>query len=62
MSCSEMSEDMEEGWDEPTEEIIVEAPVVEAGSYYYVCSECGCDLTEIPYYNRYYCENCGLHY
>ena len=62
MSCSGMSEDMEEGWDELTEEIIVEVPVVEAGSYYYVCSECGCDLTEIPYYNRYYCENCGLHY
>jgi predicted amidophosphoribosyltransferase len=43
-------------------EIVVEMPVVEDGSYLYVCSECGSDLTEIPYYNRYYCENCGLHY
>jgi hypothetical protein len=43
-------------------EIIIEAPVVEGGSYLYVCSECGYDLTEIPYYNRFYCQNCGLHY
>ena len=43
-------------------EIIVEVPVVESGSYLYVCSACGADLTEIPYYNRYYCQNCGLHY
>ena len=47
--------------EEPVE-IIIEAPVVEGGSYLYVCSECGCDLTEIPYYNRFYCKNCGLHY
>jgi predicted amidophosphoribosyltransferase len=43
-------------------EIVVEMPVVDGGSYLYVCAECGNDLTEIPYYNRYYCENCGLHY
>jgi predicted RNA-binding Zn-ribbon protein involved in translation (DUF1610 family) len=43
-------------------EIVLEAPVVEGGSYLYVCSECGNTLTEIPYYNRFYCENCGLHY
>jgi len=44
------------------DEIVVEIPVVESGSYLYVCSACGADLTEIPYYNRYYCQNCGLHY
>ena len=37
-------------------------PVADAGEYVYVCEECGSPLTEIPYYNRYYCENCGLHY
>ena len=54
----------EEGFEEePMEEvIIIEMPVAEEGSYLYVCSECGYDLTEIPYYNRFYCENCGLHY
>jgi hypothetical protein len=45
-----------------SEEIIIEIPIVESGSYLYVCSQCGADLTEIPYYNRYYCQNCGLHY
>jgi hypothetical protein len=43
-------------------EIVVEDPLFEGGSYLYVCEECGHDLTEIPYYNRFYCENCGLHY
>jgi len=43
-------------------EIVVEMPIVDDGSDIYVCAECGNDLTEIPYYNRYYCENCGLHY
>lgn len=60
---SEYEED--EGVEEPAEEeveIVVEVPVVESGSYLYVCSECGNTLTEIPYYNRFYCENCGLHY
>jgi hypothetical protein len=28
----------------------------------YVCVSCGSPLTEIPTYNRFYCENCGLHY
>ena len=36
--------------------------VADTGTYVYVCEECGCELTEIPYYNRYYCTNCGLHY
>jgi hypothetical protein len=60
---SEYEED--EGVEEPAEdelEIVLEVPVVESGSYLYVCSECGNTLTEIPYYNRFYCENCGLHY
>lgn len=59
-----MSEGEEEQvTEEATEvEMVVEIPVVESGSYLYVCTECGSDLTEIPYYNRYYCENCGLHY
>jgi predicted RNA-binding Zn-ribbon protein involved in translation (DUF1610 family) len=48
--------------DEEGEEIIIEIQPVDSGSYLYVCSECGADLTEIPYYNRYFCENCGLHY
>jgi rRNA maturation endonuclease Nob1 len=53
----------EQGTEEATEvEMVVEIPVVESGNYLYVCTECGNDLTEIPYYNRYYCENCGLHY
>ena len=36
--------------------------VAETGVYVYVCEECGRELTEIPYYNRFYCTNCGLHY
>lgn len=50
--------------EEAAVEVVIELvfPEVEVGSYLYVCSECGNDLTEIPYYNRYYCENCGLHY
>jgi rubrerythrin len=56
-------EEEEQNVEEPTEEeIIVMMPVVETGSYLYVCSECGNDLLEIPYYNRYYCPSCGLHY
>lgn len=43
-------------------EMDFEAPLAESGGFVYVCSECGSDLTEIPNYNRYYCENCGLHY
>ena len=60
-----MSEDEEEDeMEEPDEEVelLVEMPLVEGGSYLYVCSECGGNLTEIPYYNRFYCETCGLHY
>ena len=60
-----MSEDEEEEeMEEPDEEVelLVEIPLVEGGSYLYVCSECGNNLTEIPYYNRFYCETCGLHY
>jgi len=62
-ACDHLSEESDEleVVDEPVE-IVIEAPVVESGSYIYVCSECGSDLTEIPYYNRFYCENCGLHY
>jgi predicted amidophosphoribosyltransferase len=59
----EEEQDMEEGAVEF--EMDFEVPVVlvaESGGYVYVCSECGSDLTEIPYYNRYYCESCGLHY
>lgn len=55
-----MSEETEQ--DIEADEIVVEIPVVESGCYLYVCSACGADLTEIPYYNRYYCQNCGLHY
>ena len=60
MSEYEEEQDIEEPAEEV--EIVVEMPIVEGGSYLYVCSECGNNLTEIPYYNRYYCENCGLHY
>jgi hypothetical protein len=44
------------------EELVVESPVFEILGDMYVCSDCGCPLTEIPTYNRFYCENCGLHY
>jgi|GEM_PF-1128873 len=43
-------------------EYVLVMPVADSGCYLYVCAECGCNLTEIPYYNRFYCENCGLHY
>jgi len=43
-------------------EIIIEVPVASGGSYLYICEQCGSELTEIPYYNRYYCEYCNLHY
>jgi hypothetical protein len=51
--------------EEPTaeeEELIIEAPVLEILGDMYVCSICGGRLTEIPTYNRFYCEYCGLHY
>jgi rubrerythrin len=62
---SELSEiEEEQEMEEPAEEIeiVLEVPVSEGGSFVYVCAECGYDLTEIPYYNRFYCANCGLHY
>jgi rubrerythrin len=43
-------------------ELVVEDPVFEILGDMYVCSDCGYPLTEIPTYNRFYCENCGLHY
>ncbi len=65
-SCSGLSEEgvEEQDLEEESEEVDIElvVPVVEGGTYLFVCSECGNDLTEIPYYNRFYCENCGLHY
>jgi hypothetical protein len=57
-----MERDIVANEQEFSDEIVVEIPVVESGSYLYVCSACGADLTEIPFYNRYYCQNCGLHY
>lgn len=61
-----MSDDVEEEEDieeEPSEvdEVIV-LPAADSGYYLYVCEQCGSELTEIPYYNRFICENCGLHY
>jgi hypothetical protein len=41
---------------------VEEVPVFEVLGDLYVCSNCGEPLTEIPAYNRFYCENCGLHY
>ncbi len=66
-TCSELYEDVEEEQvaeeEEPSDvEEVVELPVAESGYYLYVCSQCGSALTEIPYYNRFLCENCGLHY
>jgi protein-arginine kinase activator protein McsA len=61
LSEYEEDQDVEEPAEEEIE-IVIEVPVIESGSYLYVCSECGNTLTEIPYYNRFYCENCGLHY
>jgi len=44
-------------------ELVVEtAPMVTVLEDLFVCSSCGYPLTEIPTYNRFYCENCGLHY
>jgi hypothetical protein len=43
-------------------ELIVDEPAYEILGDLYVCSACGSRLTEIPTYNRFYCENCGLHY
>jgi hypothetical protein len=43
-------------------EFVVDDPPVEILGDLYVCSACGAPLTEIPTYNRFYCENCGLHY
>ena len=58
-----LAADVEESdFETEPEEQVIEVPVIYEGSVYCVCSECGCSLTEIPYYNRYYCENCGLHY
>lgn len=61
-----MSEDVEDEQDITEDaaelEIVFEVPVADSGGFTYVCSECGSGLTEIPFYNRYYCENCGLHY
>jgi len=60
--AEETGQDIEVDEEQFSGEVIVEVPVVESGTYLYVCSACGADLTEIPYYNRYYCQNCGLHY
>ena len=37
-------------------------PVFEVLGDLYVCGVCGSTLTEISTYNRFYCQNCGLHY
>jgi len=56
-----MSEE-EQFADEDEVELVYETPVFEILGDLYVCSNCGSRLTEIPAYNRFYCENCGLHY
>jgi hypothetical protein len=43
-------------------DLVYEMPVFDILGDVYVCSNCGSRLTEIPAYNRFYCENCGLHY
>jgi hypothetical protein len=64
LSEEEVQDEVEEFIvEEPVEEfIITEGPVFEILGDIYVCSNCGADLIEIPTYNRFYCENCGLHY
>ena len=52
----------EEQFEDDEVELIVDMPVFEILGDLYVCSNCGSRLTEIPAYNRFYCENCGLHY
>jgi hypothetical protein len=52
----------EEGWPDEEAELECEEPIFEVLGDLYVCSSCGSPLTEIPTYNRFYCENCGLHY
>jgi len=44
------------------DELVLEVPAFEIVGDLYVCSNCGCPLTEIPAYNRFYCQNCDLHY
>ena len=44
------------------DELTDESQVFEILDDLYVCSNCGCPLTEIPMYNRFYCEYCDLHY
>jgi len=48
--------------EEPDVVEIEVVPATETGDYVYVCEECGNPLEYITYYNRHYCENCGLHY
>ena len=59
-----MDSEAQQALEEPSEiEIVIEVlPTVEDDSFLYVCSECGNDLTKILQYNRFYCENCLLHY
>ena len=48
--------------DSDVEFVVDDQPVYAVLGDLYVCASCGSPLTEIPAYNRYYCENCGLHY
>lgn len=60
---SEEAEEEQATEEQPTEVVMyIQVPVAESGDYVYVCSDCGSELIEIPYYNRFYCGNCGLHY
>lgn len=56
----EVYEGFEEELDEPEEVIVL--PAADSGYVLYVCEVCGSELTEIPAYNRFLCEYCGLHY
>lgn len=65
-ACSALYEYVreEQVLDEGSEEVetVFLVPVEVSYDYVYVCAECGSELTEIPYYNRFYCGICGLHY
>ncbi len=65
-ACSALYEYVreEQVLDEGSEEVetVCLVPVEGSYDYVYVCAECGSELTEIPYYNRFYCGICGLHY
>ncbi len=53
---------MEEESFEGEEAIELVSVPFEDVEYVWVCPDCGRPLTEILYYGRYYCKECGNHF